>query len=157
MTDSAKTSAPKSIETAVETMTADAAANMREMTEQNVERARAAYDNFKDSAQETVDLLDGSANAFKTGSADINAKAVEFAQANVNSSFEFARKAFAVKDVHEFVELQSQFAQNLFQTYTKQAQDLSQLSVKVAEKTSKPITDGVMKSMEQVKQVFPTV
>ena len=137
----------------VETATAD----LREMTERGMDQAKAAYDQFKGSAQEAVDLLDGSATALKSGGTEINMKAIEFFQNNMNAGFEFARRAAAVKDVQEFVELQSTFARDQFATYTQQARDLSELSVKVAEGASKPLADGVKKSFEQAKQVFPQV
>ena len=71
MTNTAKAAAK-----AAETMTADATANMREFAEQGMDQAKAAYETFKDSAQETVDLLDGSTAALKSGTADINTKAI---------------------------------------------------------------------------------
>ncbi len=160
MTNSAKTSASKGAKNAAQTAEAaaiDAAQNMREMTETGIERARASYEQFKDSAQETVDLFDGSAAAFKSGSVDLNTKAIEYAQANLNAGFEFARRAVAVKDVSEFFELQSAFAQNQFKSYAEQAQDLGTLSAKVAETSSKPITEGVMKTIDQAKTTFVQV
>jgi phasin len=140
---------------AAQAISADAAANVRELTEQGLDRAKAAYETFKESAQEAVDLLDGSAAAIKSGTTDINTKAIEYAQANFNAGFEFARRAFAAKDVKELMALQSDFAQSQIKAYTQQAQDLSKLSVKVAESASRPLADGVMKSFEQARQVFP--
>ena len=158
MSEAAKTDA-KTVETksaeAVEQAMAAVPANLREMTERGLEQARTAYDQFKGSAQEAVELLDGSADALKTGSTEFNVKAIEFAQDNINAGFEFARKMFAAKDVKEVVELQSAFARDQFAAYSSQMKDLSELSVKVAERTSKPLADGVKKSFEQAKQAFP--
>ena len=152
MTQSTKKAAAAAAEK-VETATAD----LREMTERGMDQAKAAYDQFKGSAQEAVELLDGSATALKTGGTEFNLKAIEFAQSNLNAGFDFARQVAAVKDVNEFVELQSTFARDRFAAYTQQARDLGELSVKVAEGASKPLAEGVKKSFEQAKQVFPQV
>ena len=150
MTQSTKKAATAAAEK-VETATAD----LREMTERGMDQAKAAYDQFKGSAQEAVELLDGSATALKTGGTELNMKAIEFFQNNVNAGFDFARRAAAVKDVQEFVELQSTFARDQLAAYSQQVRDLSELSVKVAEGASKPIADGMKKSFEQARQAFP--
>ncbi|MGI9413370.1 MAG: phasin [Hyphomicrobiales bacterium] len=150
MNQSAKKAAAAATEQ-VETASAD----LREMTERGLDQAKAAYDQFKGSAQEAVDLLDGSTNALKTGGTALNMKAIEFAQTNINAGFDFARQIASVNDVQELVELQSKFARDQFAAYTKQARDLGELSVKVAEGASKPLAEGVKKSLEQAKQVFP--
>ncbi len=156
MTQTNKTAEAKvaEVQKAAEAVVADTAANVREMTEQGIERARSAYDQFKGSAQEAVDVLDGSASVLKTGAADFNARTIEFTQANINAGFDFALKAAAVKDVKELFELQTAFAQSQMQTCAKQIQDLGELSAKVAEDTSRPFADGMKKSFDQTRDVF---
>ena len=149
-------SAKKAAEAAAEQVEA-ATSDLREITERGMDQAKAAYDQIKGSAEEAVNLLDGSANALKSGGTEFNMKAIEFAQNNINASFDFARRAAAVKDVQEFVELQSSFARDQFAAYTRQVRDLGELTVKVAEVASKPLADGVKKSLDQAKQVFPQV
>lgn len=156
MTESAKTQAPK-VEKAqqIEDAMAAVPATLRDMTELGLDQAKTAYDQMKGNAQEAVELLDGSADAFKVGTTEFNAKAIEFTQSNMNAGFEFARKLFTAKDVKEVVELQSAFARDQFAVYSTQVKDLGELSAKVAENTSKPLAEGMKKSFEQVKTVFP--
>jgi len=139
---------------AAEAMTADAVSNARQVTEKTIDNARAAYDELKGAAQETVDVLDGSANAFKTGTADLNAKAIEYAQTNLNASFDFARKAMTVTDVRELFELQTAFAQNQFKACATQMQDLTNMTAKLAENTSRPLADGMTKSFEKARKMI---
>jgi phasin len=158
MTETAKTQTPKVEKVAtVEDAMAAVPAGLREMTERGLDQAKTAYDQIKGNAQEAVELLDGSADALKAGTTEFNTKTIEYAQSNINAGFEFARKLVAAKDVKELVELQSAFARDQFTAYTNQVKDLSELTAKVAERTSKPLADGVKKSFEQAKQVFPAV
>lgn len=152
MTEAAKTKTTAQIETAT-----DIQAGLREITERGLDQAKVAYDQFKGQAQEAVELFDGSADALKTGATEFNVKAIEYAQSNINAGFEFARKLLAAKDVKEAVELQSAFTRDQFAAYTAQAKDLSEVTAKLAERTSKPIADGIKKSFDQAKDAFPAV
>ena len=157
MTDTAKTQTPKAAKAqTVEDAMAAVPATLRDMTERGIDQAKTAYDQIKGNAQEAVELLDGSADAFKAGTTEFNSKAIEYTQNNMNAGFEFARKLFTAKDVKEVVELQSAFARDQFAAYSTQVKDLSELSAKVAESTSKPLAEGMKKSFEQAKTVFPT-
>ena len=153
MTDTKTTQAPTAAET-MEAM-AEVPATLREMTERGIDQAKTAYDRMKNSAQETVSALDGSADALKSGSTEINVKAIEYAQANINAGFEFARKLAGAKDVKELVELQSAFARDRFAAYSEQARDLSEMTAKLAERTSRPLADNVKKSFDQAREMFP--
>ena len=129
-------------------------ADVREFAEKSVDQAKVVYGQFRDAAQETVDMLDTSAAALKDGSADFQGKALDFAQANTNAGFEFARKLFAATDVKEAFELQVEFARTQTATVTEQVKELGALSTGVAEKASKPIKDSVAKSVEQARDTF---
>lgn len=129
-------------------------ADVREFAEKSVDQAKVIYGQFRDAAQETVDMLDDSAAALKDGSADFHVKALDFAQANTNAGFEFARKLVSVKDIKEAFELQVEFARAQTAAVTEQIQELGALSTGVAEKTAKPIKDGVTKSVEQARDTF---
>ena len=143
MTDTAKAKTAK---------TAKPAADLQEMTEQGLEQAKVAYDQFKHQAEDVVHLFDDSSDALKTGATEFNSKAIEYVQGNINAGFEFVRKMAAVKDVNELVELQSTFARQQFDAYTAQVKELSEISTKVAERTSKPIADGIKKSFDQANR-----
>lgn len=142
MTESAKAKTAK---------TAKPAGDLREMTEQGLEQAKVAYDQFKHQAEDAVHLLDDSTDALKSGATEFNVKAIEYVQGNINAGFEFVRKMAAVKDVNELVELQSSFARDQFAAYSNQVKELGEISAKVAERTSRPLADGIKKSFDQVK------
>ena len=141
-------------ETIAEFPTFEVPGNVRELAEKSVDQAKVVYGHFRDAAQDTVDMLDDSASALKDGSASFHLKAVDFAQANANAGFDFARKLIAAKDVKEALELQVEFARDQVQVLTDQARELGTLSTGVAEKAAQPLKDGVTKSVEQAKSAF---
>jgi hypothetical protein len=70
----------------------------------------------------------------------------------MNSAFTFVRKAFAVKDPTEFASLNQEFARDQFAAFSRQASELSELSVLLAQETVKPVQDGVLKSFSNLSK-----
>ena len=133
---------PKSVENAAE-MPAEVPAEVTEFAQKSVDQAQAAFDKASDLAHSNVQYLDAAAGAFKARAADIQLKAMEIAQINMNSALTFVRKAFAVKDPTEFVALNQEFARDQF---SRQASELSELSVLLAQETVKPVQQSMLKS-----------
>ncbi len=130
-------------------------AGVREFAEKSVDQAQVVYGQFRDAAQETVDMLDESATALKDGTAGVQIKAIDFAQANILSGFDLARKMIAAKDAKEVVDLQAGYARDQVKVVTEQARELSALYAKVTEDASRPLKAGVSKSFEKVKSALP--
>jgi hypothetical protein len=136
---------PKSMENAAEAP-AEVPAEVTEFAQKSVDQAQAAFDKASDLAHSNVQYLDAAAGAFKARAADIQLKAMEIAQINMNSALTFVRKAFAVKDPTEFVALNQEFARDQFATFSRQASELSELSVLLAQETVKPVQQSMLKS-----------
>ena len=92
-------------------------------------------------------MLDAAANAYKNRFTDIQLKAMEFAQLNVNAGFAFARKFFAVKEPAEVFTLQQTFVKEQAESFQRQAAELNELSVALAKESLKPVQDGMTKSL----------
>ena len=128
--------------------------NVRELAEKSVDQAKVVYGHFRDAAQDTVDMLDDSASAFKDGSAGFHMKAVDFAQANADAGFDFARKLIEARDIGEVLELQVDFARDRVQVLIGQARELGAITTGVAEKAVQPLRDGMTRSVAQAKSAF---
>jgi len=136
---------PKSVENAAE-MPAEVPGEVTEFAQKSVDQAQAAFDKASDLAHSNVQYLDAAAGAFKARAADIQLKAMEIAQINMNSALTFVRKAFAVKDPTELAALNQEFARDQFAAFSRQAGELGELSVLLAQETVKPMQQSVLKS-----------
>ncbi|MGE3873380.1 MAG: phasin family protein [Parvibaculaceae bacterium] len=117
-----------------------------DFAQKSVDQAQAAFDKASDLAHSNMQYFDAAAGAFKARAADIQLKAMEIAQINMNSAFTFVRKAFAVKDPTEFAALHQEFTRDQFAVFSRQAGELNELAVLLAQETVKPVQDGVLKS-----------
>ena len=125
---------------------AEMPAEVTEFAQKSVDQAQAAFDKASDLAHSNMQYFDAAAGAFKARTADIQLKAMEIAQINMNSAFTFVRKAFALKDPTEFVALNHEFARDQFAAFSRQASELNELTVLLAQETVKPVQEGVIKS-----------
>ncbi|MGE0004606.1 MAG: phasin family protein [Parvibaculaceae bacterium] len=130
----------------VETAAAEVPPKVADFAQKSVDQAQAAFDKASDLAHSHVQHFDAAAGAFKARAADIQLKTMEIAQINMNSAFTFMRKVFAAKDPAEFAVLQQDFVRDQFAAYSRQAGELNELAVLLAQETVKPVRDGVLKS-----------
>jgi phasin len=105
---------------------------MRAFAEQSVEQARQAFDGFMTAAQRTVTTLEGQATAAHKGARDVRAKAIDFAEQNIASSFDFAQKLMRARDVKEMLELQGSYVKSQMQALSEQARELGEATSKAA-------------------------
>lgn len=125
---------------------AQVADQVASFAQKTVDQAQAAFEKVTEVAHENVQLFDAAANAYKNRVTDIQLKAMEFVQLNMNTGFTFARKFFAVRDPSEAFNLHQAFLKDQAETMQRQAAELGELSVALAKESLKPVQDTVAKS-----------
>lgn len=106
---------------------------VREMAERNVEQARTAYSQFMDMARQAQHMVSQSQGAMAAGALEIQSKALKFAEQNIDDSFKFASDLARAKDLKEYLEIQTRYAQRQMQSYAQQAQDLGRMMTDAAQ------------------------
>jgi phasin family protein len=127
-------------------MPKEAAKEMSDFAQKSVDQAQAAFEKASEVAHGNVQAFDAVAGAFKARTLDLQMKTIEIAQANVNATFAFFRKALAAKDPGALFALNQEFARDQFAALSKQASELNEISLLLAKETSQPVQDGVMKA-----------
>ena len=110
----------------------------RELAEQNVEQASAAYKQFMDAMVQAMGMWWGALppNEMTVGLKAVQERAVRFAKQNADAGFALASSLANAKDLRDVLQLQSEYAQSQMQTYAAQAQELGGLLTAAAK--SKP-------------------
>jgi phasin len=109
---------------------------MRAFAEKSVEQARQAFEGFVSAAHRTMSQFEGQAESARQGAKDIGEKAMNFAQQNIISSFEFAQKLVRSKDVEEMLKLQADYIKSQMQVLAEQAKELGESTGKMAKDTT---------------------
>src|SRR5579864_6817715 len=106
-------------------------------TERSVEQARRAFDSFVSAAYGTATAFEGRAAAVRKGSEDWRQRAMEFAEQNVASSFDFANKLVHARDLPEIIHVQSEYVKSQMQALAEQARELSETASQTARNAAK--------------------
>jgi phasin len=113
---------------------------MRQVAEKSLEEARKAFDGFIAAAQRAATDIERHATAARAGAKDVGKKALEFAEQNVATSFEFAQKLARAKNVEEMTRLQAEFVKAQMNVLSDQAKELGETATAAANDAAKPTT-----------------
>jgi phasin len=111
---------------------------MRSMAEASFEQARKAFETFLGSAQQTAEAFGGKSDAARTSAKDISAKAIAFAEKNVQASLEYAQQLIHAKDLTEVMRLHTEYVQAQMRVLAEQASEMGQTVTRVAMDVAKP-------------------
>lgn len=107
---------------------------VRQLAERNVEQARSAYAQFMEMGRQAQDMVAKSSGAMTETALEIQARAMLFAEENIEAGFRFAGELARARDMKEYFEIQSRHAQRQMSTYAQQAQELGRLMAEAAQK-----------------------
>jgi phasin len=105
---------------------------MREFAEKSVEQAKQAFENFVAAAQHAVKTAENQAANTRSGAKEVGALALQFAERNMNSSFEFLQKLVHAKDSAEVMTLHRDYVSGQISALTEQAKELGKQATKLA-------------------------
>jgi phasin len=113
---------------------------MRSMAEASLGQARAAFEKFLSSAHQTAGSIEERGASVRAGAKDISAKAVSYAEKNVQASLDYAQSLLHAKDLTEVMRLHSEFIQAQMRSLAEQASEMGQMVSRAAMDAAKPKT-----------------
>ena len=102
---------------------------LRDVSEQNLKQARAAYEQLMDFTTKTMSAWMGAmpSNPMADGFNDVQARAMHISMENAESVFALVEKIAKAQTFQEALTLQASFAQDRMQAYATQMQVLHRL------------------------------
>jgi phasin len=111
---------------------------MRSMAEASFDQARKTFEKFLASAQETAGSLEERSATVRAGAKDIGAKAISFAEKNVQASLDYAQSLLHAKDLTEVMRLHGDYVQAQMRSLAEQASEMGQIVSRAALDAAKP-------------------
>ncbi len=111
---------------------------VRDMAERNVEQARTAYMQFLDMTRQAQEAVAKSSDVMAESAREIQNRTLRYAQDHVNASFSLATDLARARDIKDYLDIQTQFAQRQMKTYADQAQELGRLMAEMTKKAQPP-------------------
>jgi phasin len=111
---------------------------MRSMAEASFDQARQAFEKFVATAQQTAGTIEQRGETVRAGAKDISAKAISFAEKNVQASLDYAQALVHAKDLSEVLRLHGDYVQSQMRTLAEQANEMGQIVSRAAMDAAKP-------------------
>jgi len=111
---------------------------MRSMAEASFDQARKAFEKFIASAQATAGSLEERGVTVRAGAKDVGAKAISYAEKNVQASLDYAQSLLHAKDLTEIMRLHSEYVQSQMRSLAEQASEMGQIVSRAAMEAVKP-------------------
>jgi hypothetical protein len=112
---------------------------LRDLAEQNIKQAHAAYEQLIDFMTKAVGAWMGAmpASGMVAGFKEVQDRAAEIAKKNGDSTFALIEKMAKAQNFQEILALQTQFAQDQMKAFTTQTQELYKLIGETAQKSGR--------------------
>jgi phasin len=108
------------------------------MAEASFEQARKAFEKFLAGAQQTAGSIEERGATVRAGAKDISAKAISYAEKNVQASLDYAQALLHAKDLSEVMRLHSEYVQAQMRSLAEQASEMGQIVSRAAMDAAKP-------------------
>jgi phasin len=106
--------------------------DMRAMAEASLGQARQAFEKFLASAQTTAGSIEERGATVRAGARDVGAKAISYAEKNVQASLDYAQSLLHAKDLSEVMRLHSEYVQAQMRSLAEQASEMGQIVSRAA-------------------------
>jgi len=93
----------------------------REFVEKSIDQARNAFEAFTGAAEKAIGSFE---SALPGAAKEINSKIFAYTQANIEATFDFAKKLAQAKDPQEILRLHADFAKAQTETLQRQAAEV---------------------------------
>jgi phasin len=111
---------------------------MRSMADASFEQARKTFEKFLASAQATAGSLEERGATVREGAKDVTAKAMVYAEKNVQASLDYAQSLLHAKDLSQVMRLHSDYVQSQMRSLAEQASEMGQIVGRAAMEATKP-------------------
>lgn len=108
------------------------------MAETSFKQARDAFEKFLSGAQAAAGSIEERGETMRAGAKDLNARALGFAERNVQASLDYAQSLIHAKDLSEIMRLHSEYVQAQMKALAEQASEMGQAVSRAAIDATKP-------------------
>ena len=112
--------------------------NMKDFAEAGFDQARKAFENFMSAAQKTASTFEDQGNAAQASAKELSGKAVEYAEANIRASLDYAERLLKAKDMTEVLKMHGEHIQERMRALAEQASEMGQAVTRAAMDAAKP-------------------
>ena len=123
--------------------------SIRSIMKSSIEQARKAFDSFVATSENMLHGLDTSANPVADSLKSLNEKVAAFTRQNAEANFNLAMRLADARQLSDIVELQNAHMREQMETFSKQLEELRELTVKAVKEGSRVASSAIQAPMQQ--------
>ncbi|QPF83997.1 phasin family protein [Bradyrhizobium genosp. L] len=112
--------------------------HMRSMAQSSFDQARKAFEQFVASTQAAAGRIEERNADVRASAKDISARALTYAEKNVQVSLDYAQSLLKARDLTEIMKLHGDYVQGQMRALTEQASEMGQIISRAAMDAVKP-------------------
>ncbi len=116
--------------------------SLRDLMKSSIEQAKQAFDTFVTSSEKAWETIEVSSKAAAGGMKSLNEKIAEITRSNADANFNLALKLAEAKDMSEALELQNAHARKQMETFSKQLEEIRDLTAKLIKEATAETSGG---------------
>src|SRR5579883_734671 len=120
--------------------------SIRSIMKSSIEQAKRAFDSFVASTEKMMQGIDTSSLPAADAMKQLNEKIAAFTRQNAEANFNLALRLTDAKQLSEIVELQNAHVREQMETFSRQLEELRELTVKAVKDGSKAATSAMQPS-----------
>jgi phasin len=114
--------------------------DMRSMAEAGFDQARKTLEKLLSTAQTAADSIEERGATVRAGAKDVGARAMAYAEKNVQSSLDYAENLLHARDMPEMLRLHGEYVQTQMRSLAEQTSEMGQIVGRAAMDAAKPKT-----------------
>jgi phasin len=115
---------------------------LRGMMKMSIEQAKQAFDTFVSTSENAWKSIESNSQAARTSLHALNTKIADITRSNAEANFALVMKLAESKDVQQALELQSEHVRKQMETFTRQLEELRDLTTKIIQEANPAKTDA---------------
>lgn len=124
--------------------------SIRSVMKSSIEQARKAFDTFASSSEKMIHGIDTSANPVAGSIKSLNEKIAEFTRQNTEANFNLAMRLADARQLSEIVEIQNAHVRDQMETFSRQLEELRDLTMKAVKDGTKAASSAMQTPMSAV-------
>jgi len=117
--------------------------SLRTIVKSSIEQTRKAFDTFVASSEKVLHGIDTSSNPVADNLKQLNEKITSFTRQNAEANFNLALRLADARQLSEIVELQNAHVREQMESFSRQLEELRELTVKTVKDGSKAATTAM--------------
>lgn len=104
--------------------------SIRSIMKSSIEQARKAFDSFVATSESMLNSVDTSSNPVADSLKHLNERVASFTKQNAEANFNLAARLADARQLSDIVELQNAYMREQMETFSRQLEELRELTVK---------------------------